>query len=236
MIAFAHNKTSRTHASPHALHDDYSTVELWYVCLCVFFFSSVCVCCRDSPIPDQCTHPLGMESGNITDKQITASSAHDIGNVGPQHARWVTGSAVGLGLVSETSTKPPSEIAKRDEWWWVECIHKPKWFYVRSGINLFLGSAHVYPINWVCTPDVGGRCCRIVRKMLITQPTHTQQMDKKDEFLNNGSYDREVWERFINRLIASNLYSFWLKCPRNESINCLFITIIYLKQKSVLFT
>lgn len=24
---------------------------------------------------------------------------------------------MGLGLVSETSTKPPSEIAKRDEWW-----------------------------------------------------------------------------------------------------------------------
>lgn len=38
-------------------------------------------------LPDHCTHPLGMESGNITDKQITASSAHDIGNVGPQHAR-----------------------------------------------------------------------------------------------------------------------------------------------------
>lgn len=28
-----------------------------------------------------------MESGNITDQQITASSAHDVGNVGPQHAR-----------------------------------------------------------------------------------------------------------------------------------------------------
>jgi len=29
-----------------------------------------------------------MESGAITDSQITASSAHDIGNVGPQHARY----------------------------------------------------------------------------------------------------------------------------------------------------
>ncbi|XP_037957369.1 discoidin domain-containing receptor 2 [Teleopsis dalmanni] len=34
-----------------------------------------------------CKHPLGMESGNISDFQITASSAHDMGNVGPQHAR-----------------------------------------------------------------------------------------------------------------------------------------------------
>jgi hypothetical protein len=30
-----------------------------------------------------------MESGAIADFQITASSAHDIGNVGPQHARYV---------------------------------------------------------------------------------------------------------------------------------------------------
>lgn len=30
---------------------------------------------------------LGMESGDITDAQITASSAHDAGFVGPQHAR-----------------------------------------------------------------------------------------------------------------------------------------------------
>lgn len=29
-----------------------------------------------------------MESGAIADSQITASSAHDIGNVGPQHARY----------------------------------------------------------------------------------------------------------------------------------------------------
>jgi len=28
-----------------------------------------------------------MESGAIADFQITASSAHDVGNVGPQHAR-----------------------------------------------------------------------------------------------------------------------------------------------------
>ncbi|XP_037031217.1 discoidin domain-containing receptor 2 isoform X2 [Bradysia coprophila] len=34
-----------------------------------------------------CKSPLGMESGAIADFQITASSAHDIGNVGPQHAR-----------------------------------------------------------------------------------------------------------------------------------------------------
>lgn len=35
-----------------------------------------------------CNSPLGMESGDIADFQITASSAHDIGNVGPQHARY----------------------------------------------------------------------------------------------------------------------------------------------------
>ncbi|XP_055709689.1 discoidin domain-containing receptor 2 [Phlebotomus papatasi] len=35
----------------------------------------------------KCKNPLGMESGAIADFQITASSAHDIGNVGPQHAR-----------------------------------------------------------------------------------------------------------------------------------------------------
>ncbi|XP_055850149.1 discoidin domain-containing receptor 2-like isoform X2 [Episyrphus balteatus] len=34
-----------------------------------------------------CKNPLGMESGAIADFQITASSAHDMGNVGPQHAR-----------------------------------------------------------------------------------------------------------------------------------------------------
>ncbi|XP_055385596.1 discoidin domain-containing receptor 2-like isoform X2 [Condylostylus longicornis] len=34
-----------------------------------------------------CKTPLGMESGAIADFQITASSAHDMGNVGPQHAR-----------------------------------------------------------------------------------------------------------------------------------------------------
>ncbi|XP_055387519.1 discoidin domain-containing receptor tyrosine kinase B-like isoform X2 [Condylostylus longicornis] len=34
-----------------------------------------------------CNNPLGMESGSIADFQITASSAHDMGNVGPQHAR-----------------------------------------------------------------------------------------------------------------------------------------------------
>ncbi|BFF93401.1 discoidin domain-containing receptor 2 [Drosophila madeirensis] len=34
-----------------------------------------------------CKQPLGMESGAIADFQISASSAHDMGNVGPQHAR-----------------------------------------------------------------------------------------------------------------------------------------------------
>ncbi|XP_037731519.1 uncharacterized protein LOC119562399 isoform X1 [Drosophila subpulchrella] len=34
-----------------------------------------------------CNVPLGMESLVITDAQITASSAHDMGFVGPQHAR-----------------------------------------------------------------------------------------------------------------------------------------------------
>lgn len=34
-----------------------------------------------------CNVPLGMETGAITDAQITASSAHDTAFVGPQHAR-----------------------------------------------------------------------------------------------------------------------------------------------------
>ncbi|KNC30970.1 hypothetical protein FF38_12012 [Lucilia cuprina] len=37
-----------------------------------------------------CNMPLGMESGAITDAQITASSAHDTGFVGPQHARKIS--------------------------------------------------------------------------------------------------------------------------------------------------
>lgn len=45
----------------------------------VLFLSLYCVA--------QCKHPLGMESGAIADFQITASTAHDMGNVGPQHAR-----------------------------------------------------------------------------------------------------------------------------------------------------
>ncbi|KAH8325709.1 hypothetical protein KR067_004847 [Drosophila pandora] len=39
------------------------------------------------PEIETCKQALGMESGAINDSQITASSAHDIGNVGPQHAR-----------------------------------------------------------------------------------------------------------------------------------------------------
>ncbi|KAI8038185.1 hypothetical protein M5D96_008874 [Drosophila gunungcola] len=38
--------------------------------------------------PSTCNVPLGMESLVITDAQITASSAHDMGFVGPQHARF----------------------------------------------------------------------------------------------------------------------------------------------------
>lgn len=37
--------------------------------------------------PETCKSALGMESGAIADFQISASSAHDPGNVGPQHAR-----------------------------------------------------------------------------------------------------------------------------------------------------
>jgi discoidin domain receptor family protein 2 len=40
-------------------------------------------------IAAKCKNALGMESYDIKDSQITASSAHDIGNVGPQHARYV---------------------------------------------------------------------------------------------------------------------------------------------------
>uniref|UniRef100_A0A182M1M5 F5/8 type C domain-containing protein n=1 Tax=Anopheles culicifacies TaxID=139723 RepID=A0A182M1M5_9DIPT len=42
---------------------------------------------RTLPLGKKCKNPLGMESFAINDSQITASSAHDIGNVGPQHAR-----------------------------------------------------------------------------------------------------------------------------------------------------
>lgn len=38
----------------------------------------------------KCKTALGMESLAIADFQITASTAHDMGNVGPQHARYVT--------------------------------------------------------------------------------------------------------------------------------------------------
>lgn len=34
------------------------------------------------------SEPLGMESGEITDKQINASSSYDKGSVGPQNARY----------------------------------------------------------------------------------------------------------------------------------------------------
>lgn len=36
---------------------------------------------------DQCTGPLGMETGEILDSDITASSSFDAGNVGPQNGR-----------------------------------------------------------------------------------------------------------------------------------------------------
>lgn len=39
--------------------------------------------------PDQCTGPLGMETGEILDSDITASSSFDAGNVGPQIGRFV---------------------------------------------------------------------------------------------------------------------------------------------------
>lgn len=41
--------------------------------------------------PAKCKNALGMETGAIADSQISASSAHDIGNVGPQHARYGNG-------------------------------------------------------------------------------------------------------------------------------------------------
>lgn len=38
-------------------------------------------------ISEQCREPLGMESGRILDRDITASSAYDAASVGPHHAR-----------------------------------------------------------------------------------------------------------------------------------------------------
>lgn len=37
----------------------------------------------------QCIAPLGMESGMIPDRDITASSSFNDGNVAPQNGRWV---------------------------------------------------------------------------------------------------------------------------------------------------
>lgn len=34
-------------------------------------------------------HALGMESGDIVDQQITASSSYNVQSVGPQNARYV---------------------------------------------------------------------------------------------------------------------------------------------------
>ena len=36
---------------------------------------------------DECAGALGMESGDITDEEITASSSHDPAVVGPAQAR-----------------------------------------------------------------------------------------------------------------------------------------------------
>lgn len=44
--------------------------------LLLFFFSA------------QCMSALGMQSGVIKDNDLTASSSFEIGNVGPQNARW----------------------------------------------------------------------------------------------------------------------------------------------------
>ena len=37
----------------------------------------------------ECRDPLGMQSGEIPDSAITASSSYDYSMVGPQHARFV---------------------------------------------------------------------------------------------------------------------------------------------------
>ncbi|CAF1668351.1 unnamed protein product [Adineta ricciae] len=36
---------------------------------------------------EQCNAPLGMESGSISDSDLTSSSTHDMSSVGPQMAR-----------------------------------------------------------------------------------------------------------------------------------------------------
>lgn len=46
------------------------------------------ISCSSYLISAKCKSALGMESGAIMDSQISASSAHDFGNVGPQHARY----------------------------------------------------------------------------------------------------------------------------------------------------
>lgn len=56
---------------------------VYLILLLFFFFCSLCL------LTGTCNAALGMESGAIADFQITASSAHDPGNVGPQHARYV---------------------------------------------------------------------------------------------------------------------------------------------------
>lgn len=72
--------TSYPHPIPLYIRNEPKIVII-NVDYCIFMF--------DFNFAGNCKSPLGMESGAIADFQITASSAHDIGNVGPQHARYV---------------------------------------------------------------------------------------------------------------------------------------------------
>ena len=47
--------------------------------------SDVDMCVSD--FSEHCNAPLGMESGSITDSDLTSSSTHDVSSVGPQMAR-----------------------------------------------------------------------------------------------------------------------------------------------------
>ncbi|CAF3613886.1 unnamed protein product [Rotaria sp. Silwood1] len=59
------------------------------ISICLLFILSLVDVSSNLLLPEyeHCDAPLGMESGSITDNDLTASSTHDVSNVGPQMAR-----------------------------------------------------------------------------------------------------------------------------------------------------
>ncbi|CAF1024694.1 unnamed protein product [Rotaria sordida] len=59
------------------------------ISICLLFLISLVDVSSNLLLPEyeHCDAPLGMESGSITDNDLTASSTHDVSSVGPQMAR-----------------------------------------------------------------------------------------------------------------------------------------------------